>query len=407
MVVNCMSVPADWDVLVVGAGPAGSRAAAAAAAAGARTLLIDAKRSIGEQPHCGEYVHGSLFEEYHLDAASVIQEVEAAELLILDLGLEEKSSREGLKAHGSSRHESMSNPVASGIRPERNILWRHQLMTRGRMIDRVRFDRDLARHAASCGAMVLSSSRFVRVQEGAWVVRCRGREMPLNARCVVAADGVLSSVAASMGMESVDEALGVQVEVPIACPGNKILLFFCRAFFGGYGWLFPKGNVANVGLGVVQRKGVNPDHLLEELLDWLCCVGMILPGRLAHYQGMVPFSGMRPTVVKENVIFCGDAAGLSDPVTGGGIVQAVVSGDLAGRAAARTALTGTQDHLQAYQESILALYGETNARALSRRKAVMYAWDDSPFEQLVRAAFLDPGGPLTPDTSISSYLRGS
>ena len=232
-------------------------------------------------------------------------------------------------------------------------------------------------------------------------------ELPLRTRCVVAADGGRSAVASSIGLERLELGYGIQIEAPLARPEHKIRLFFCKDFFGGYGWLFPKGKVANVGVGVVLRKGVRPARLLERLLDWLRGSGMILPGTLAHHRGMVPFCGLRPRVVEEQVIFCGDAAGLADPTTGGGIAQAVASGDRAGRAAAQAALTGSNAPLLTYQEDISALYRDVNGRSLARRGAMLSAWELAPFESLVQTAFVNPARSGVPDTNLSCYLRGT
>lgn len=402
-----MRVPVEWDVLVVGAGPAGSRAAATAATEGARTLLIDAKRNIGEQPHCGEYVTGSLFDDYRLDTSSIIQHVDTAELMIVDFGNAAAANGQSAVSPDSPDSKHVFYDGSDKPDTDRDILWRHQIATAGRIIDRARFDRDLARHAASCQAMVLSLSRFVGFEGDYCIIRTRNEELALKVRCVVAADGGRSAVASSMGLEKLALGYGIQVETPLARPEHKIRLFFCKDFFGGYGWLFPKGKVANVGVGVVLRKCVRPARLLERLLEWLRSSGMILPGMLAHHRGMVPFCGLRPRVVQEHVIFCGDAAGLADPTTGEGITQAVASGDRAGRAAARAALTGSDAPLRTYQESISSLYGETSARSLARREAMLDAWEAGPFESVVRTAFLDPALPRIPETNLSSYLRGT
>lgn len=67
------------DILVVGAGPAGSSAAAAAARAGAETVMIEAKVRIGEQPHCGEFVPERMFGEMTLPGSAVMQRVDYLE----------------------------------------------------------------------------------------------------------------------------------------------------------------------------------------------------------------------------------------------------------------------------------------------------------------------------------------
>src|SRR5512136_1734759 len=108
------------DILVVGAGPAGSRAAAMAAEAGCSTLLIDAKPRIGEQPHCGEFVPARLFTEFHLNSDCIIQRVNFMETRVLGVGC-----------------ESSSKAVVKSSR----------IQSRGFMIDRIKLDRGLAREA--------------------------------------------------------------------------------------------------------------------------------------------------------------------------------------------------------------------------------------------------------------------
>ena len=71
------------DILVVGAGPAGSTAAAAAAREGAETVMIDAKVRIGEQPHCGEFVPERLFSETAIEKTAIIQRVDSLETRLI------------------------------------------------------------------------------------------------------------------------------------------------------------------------------------------------------------------------------------------------------------------------------------------------------------------------------------
>jgi geranylgeranyl reductase family protein len=346
----------NWDVLVVGAGPAGSRAATATAAAGARTLLIDAKVRIGEQPHCGEFVPQQLFIECGLDRVSIVQTVENMESLVVDL-----NSPQGQPLHPGSVQRSL-----------------------GFLIDRVRFDRQLAREAATAGAVILSGARLKGRNDEAWKIAINGQEALIRPRFVVAADGAISTVGSVLGMERPVFLRGVQIEAPLVRPLNKTMVFLSRDLKGGYGWLFPKGNVANVGLGVASEPDLNPRKLLDQLADTLVSQGLIGPGRLSRTGGLIPVSGMRSKLVLDNVVFCGDAAGLTHPITGAGIPQAVLSGDLAGKTIGAALKTGDLAHLKRYEDEVRDRYSGVLAHALAKRELMMTGWHEADFVEASR-----------------------
>ena len=350
------------DILVVGAGPAGSRAAAAAAREGAETLLVDAKTRIGEQPHCGEYVPARLFGEANLDRCPVMQAVDYMETRVV-------GSREA-GATGKQTLQVTSSPVP------------------GFIIDRVRFDRDLARAAAAQGATVFCSTRVVRRENDAWILKCGTDEISVTPRFVIAADGATSSVAAMLGLSAPDYLRGVQAEVPLAQPLKGTLIFLDRDFVGGYGWLFPKGSTANVGLGVAVADSVHPRALLDELLARLSAEGLIRPGKLARSGGLIPVSGMRAELTRGNVLLCGDAAGLTHPITGAGIPQAIFSGDLAGRTAAEALRAGNQQPLVEYKEAIRSWYGGVIRHAAAKRAVMMQLWGHEDFPRVCEETWI-------------------
>ena len=364
-----------WDLLVVGAGPAGSRAAATAAAEGISTVLIDAKRRIGEQPHCGEYVPARLFSECGLDKASVIQSVSLMETRILGSQSPMQSSagpgERGNESGASSFGQIHGDPVKKII-----------TNSSGYLIDRVRFDRDLAGEAAAAGVTVLCCCRFVGFENDCCVIRCGSEKSVLNAKFIVAADGAISTVAHALGFRSPEVLKGVQVEVPLENRVDRTFVFLHPKFFGGYGWLFPKGKVANVGVGVASKSGIDSRSVLGDLLEALSKQRMIRPGRLAVSSGLIPVSGPRTTLVNGNVIFAGDAAGLTHPITGAGIPQAVVSGELAGRVVSASLKTGDRRHLADYEAEIMGRYGGVIRHALSKRTLMIQNWNHQDFESI-------------------------
>jgi digeranylgeranylglycerophospholipid reductase len=342
----------ECDILVVGAGPAGSRAAAAVAEAGCSVLLIDAKLRIGEQPHCGEFVPARLFSEFELDRGCIVQNVNFMETRIVE---------------------------ATGRNASETVLKSSRIQSPGFMIDRIKLDRGLARKAALNGAMVLSATRVTGRENRSWVIQSRGKKSLATPELTIAADGAASTVAAILGMKRPDLLQGLQMEVPLNRPLEDTFVFLDRNFVGGYGWLFPKGTTANVGIGVVPRSGSTASQLLERFLDGLHENGMVKPGRLAISAGLIPVSGLRTDMVMDDVIFCGDAAGLTHPITGAGIPQAVLSGELAGRAAAAALKTESREPLIEYQNQIRATYNGIINHALSKREFMMRSWNDQDF----------------------------
>lgn len=367
-----------WDILVVGAGPAGSSAAAVAARQGARTLLIDAKPRIGEQPHCGEFVPSRMFQEYESDTTCITQSVDAMETRVLKSCPEVDSVSLFRDGPPEDRQGSPTAPRGDGL-ASASVVKVSEIPSSGFVIDRVRFDRDLARRAAEVGAMVLCSTRLVHVDNGEWIAAYGSETVSLSPKFVVAADGALSTVARLMGMKRPEVLAGVQAEVPLPRSYDRTFVFLERGIVGGYGWLFPKGNVANAGIGVVRAEGIHPNKILDGFLDFLIGLGMIQPGRLAQSGGLIPVSGPRESLVMQNVIFCGDAAGLTHPITGAGIPQAVFSGTMAGGAVASALKTGGSGPLEDYEAEMRGRYGGVLCHALSKRTVMMRHWQDSDF----------------------------
>lgn len=362
-----MEIPRTCDVLVVGAGPAGASAAAAAARHGVATILVESKDRIGERPHCGEFVPKQLFVECGLDRSTIVQAVESMETFVVDA-----------RGDATGRGAGISR---DGCDSAGRILNRTEQPSPGYLIDRPRFDRALARRAADLGALVLASVRLVAREGEAWVLRWAAREHRVRARFVIAADGALSRVATILGEPMPEVVRGVQVEAPLERPMDKTCVLLSRTIVGGYGWLFPKGSVANVGLGVAQRTDVGPSELLDDFCEWLVGMGMIRRGVLARSSGVIPVSGARPSLVKGNVIFCGDAAGLTHPISGAGIAQAVVSGEHAGMAAALALRSGGSEPLNVYENEVLGRYRGVLAHAVAKRRLMTRLWDTADFRE--------------------------
>ncbi|MGO9569965.1 MAG: geranylgeranyl reductase family protein [Desulfomonilaceae bacterium] len=372
------------DILVVGAGPAGSMAAAAAAREGAKTVLIDAKVRIGEQPHCGEFVPERLFSETAIKRTAIIQRVDYIETRVTTKA--KAVARDAIPSRRGVGTQIATQEASGSV--ENSEYKRSQMLSPGFLIDRVRFDRDLAREAASQGVTVFCSARLLRAKDAGWVVKHGGEQKIFLPGLTIAADGACSTVAAALAMKPPKVLRGLQVEVPLVGPLNKTLVFLDRNFVGGYGWLFPKGKAANVGIGAIPGKQIRMGKMLDQFMETLCREGLIRRGILARSGGLIPVSGIRERLVLDKVVFCGDAAGLTHPITGAGIPQAIFSGELAGRAAAAALKKGDTGYLREYEAEIRRRYGAVINHALNKRAVLTDRWDDPDFEALCEETWI-------------------
>jgi flavin-dependent dehydrogenase len=146
-------------------------------------------------------------------------------------------------------------------------------------------------------------------------------------------------------------------------------IFLSADIPGGYGWLFPKGDVANLGAGVDPPHKMRLKNIVAGLHSSLVADGRVGPEILGMTGGPIPVGGMlRPwgTLRAVLVLLAGDAAGLANPVTGAGIAAAVHSGRLAGEAAA-SHVSGIRTAGADYEEEIEGVFKAALDRALRRR----------------------------------------
>src|SRR5690606_20602248 len=147
---------------------------------------------------------------------------------------------------------------------------------------------------------------LVSMPDGAVVVRYE---------LLVAADGPASTVAARMGLPAPDMVHTRQYTVPLRAPRRETDIWLSDEFPGGYGWLFPKGDVASLGVGGDRRFADDLKGPLERLHQQLVREGIVAEEILARTGGPIPVSGMRDRLVDGRMLFVGDAAGLAHPIT--------------------------------------------------------------------------------------------
>lgn len=342
--------PVTVDVLVVGLGPAGASAAAEAARQGARVLAIDRRPTPGHPVQCAEFVPAALGAETAAVSRAALQEIAAMETMVgFGLGA----------GQGAAPGDALRTPDFRGV-----------------MVDRAAFDLALVEAAARAGATVETGIALhgVTAEEGAHLSDGR-RVMP---RVVIGADGPRSAVGRLAGLINHDLAEARQITVPLRAGHDATDIFLAAEIEGGYGWLFPRGAEANLGLGVAHRARATLKPLLEALHADLVRQGRVGAEIRRLTGGTIPVGGLvgpAGTIGALPVLLAGDAAGLTHPITGAGIAAGCLSGRMAGEAAARL-VAGRADAAEDYAEELTDLFGSTLALAVRRRAELMAEYDD-------------------------------
>ena len=340
------------DVLVIGAGPAGSAAACEAAKAGAEVLLVERRASVGVPVQCAEYIPKPLVGEIDLGRDYVVQPIE------------------GMKTFLPGGEMTLTR-------------------TPGYVIRRDRFDQALAAAATAAGATLVTATRAQALTVGGSVILGRkgGGTARVEAGVIIGADGPRSTVGKWAGAVNRNLLPGAQVTVPLTRQLEHTEIYFDPSIYAGYAWLFPKGPVANVGLGLKRARGDlgSVKALLDAFVAKLAAEDRVADVPVTHAAGWIPAEPVRRAVYGK-IALVGDAAGQTHAITGAGIYAAVTCGRMVGKWSARAALENDPGLLAEYDAEWLDLFEHTNARAFARREIMERRWDD--FEPTVRSCWV-------------------
>ena len=351
------------DVLIVGGGPAGLIAARELGRRdpALRVLLIERDAAIGTPVRCGEGVGSAGLAEFIDPAGAPWVSRRISKVIFW--------APDGTEVH-----------VAEG--------------DVGYILDRTKFEPALASQAIEAGAEIRvgTEATGLREEESGWRVSVRSErgDSVVLARLVIAADGVEGMTARWAGLDtrvpSKDmESCAQYVVSGIDFDPDAIYLHFGNGIApGGYAWIFPKGvGIANVGLGVValRANGVSARDYLDRY------VAKHFPGGTVTSRtvgGVIVHPTIKRTVT-DGLIVCGDAAHMINPLSGGGIVNAMKAGRLAARTAADAlaARDTSAARLQPYHAAWMSLLGDDHVR-FHRVKEALGKLDDTFFDTLAR-----------------------
>ena len=339
-----------WDVIVVGAGPGGSTAAYDLAQAGADVLLLDRAQFPRDKP-CG----GGVL-------------VSAVKLLPYSL-------------------DPVTEQTITTFRVRYRRTWEfehHYDAPLAIMTQRARLDAYMVEQAVGAGAEFRDSSA-VRGIEQSTVTLANGDSH--SAGVIIAADGANGIVRRALGLRRLRGAVALEgnaarhSDAVSSDPGarwtNAVGLEL-GSVSGGYGWVFPKGDHCNVGVGGYPSAA---STLKQELGLYAACEsfdGSTLTNLRAHH---LPLRDPDSALVHGPVAFVGDAAGLVDPLSGEGIGNAIRSAQLASQSTLEF-LRGDALDLSGYQQAVLAEI-EPELR-VARQLQALFQQTPWPYVQLLR-----------------------
>ncbi|MDU9375975.1 hypothetical protein McpSp1_05590 [Methanocorpusculaceae archaeon Sp1] len=356
-----------YDVVVVGAGPAGAMAAKEAAARGASVLLVEKRPAVGSPVRCAEgIVTKDLLEFVTPDPKWVSAVIKRAKFTGPD--------GTGFLISGKSGDEVL-----------------------GYTLDRKIFDRELVMRAADAGVEVAVHARAVPFVEGnriaGAVIHQHGVSHTVRAKVVIAADGIESKFTKAAGidttvpladLDSCAQYLVTDIDID---PEMNVFFWSNAECPHGYIWIFPKGQrTANIGIGIpgtMSGDGHRAKDYLDRYMEKHFPNGKVTELVVGGVSTCRPLS----CTVADSLIVCGDAARMSDPFTGGGIYQALFSGQLAGRTAAETVAAGdcSKSALMVYDG---AWRSSRMGKFLSRSyliKDVFFRMDDTMLAEVIKS----------------------
>ena len=345
------------DVLIIGAGPAGASLAYYLAREGIDTILIDRKVNAGNPVRCAEYVPSGISRLYDTPVSGV------------DL-------------------TTSSMTTFIGFEEEKDI------KAPGFMLDRIRFSSWLIKSFLDKSGKYYKRTKALSFKEEkdhvATTVISKGKKSHISSRFVVGADGPGSLVGKYMGSINKRFVLGLNENIPVeAKDKDRTMVFFSPDVPGGYGWLFPRGKSINLGIGCEAPydrvmdgfdlkgiyRGFKNKIFSMDIVKAGGSSGRLHSGKMT--AGLIPSSGMIDNSVKGRLILAGDAAGLTNPITGAGIYNAVLSAGIISGIMANTLKEGDPEMVYRIKDEYKSTFSISLSRAAAKRHILLSRWPES------------------------------
>lgn len=349
----------NYDIIVIGAGPAGSMAARYAATQGVSVLVLEKDRDVGYPVRCGEAVSKEGVEEF------------------ID------SDERWIRAHIKK---------FSFIAPdETEVSLKFDSKQEGYVLERRIFDYELAKSAVDEGAQILTRAYvngllFDDGKVSGVKFEYNGDQKEAKAKIVIAADGVESRAGRWAGLKTHIDFRDMECCSQITATNVPIDTDTLYFYFGkdvapeGYFWVFPKGeNIANIGLGVSGMVG--KERSAQSFLNSFMEKHYPNASILTRIAGGVPSTVTLEKISAPGIALVGDAARQVNPLSGGGIASGMIAGSIAGRIAGESVKNKNLDYLLTYDKSWRDRLGKRH-EIFNRIKAGIYNFSDEKFNNI-------------------------
>ncbi len=337
-----------YDGIIVGAGPAGSVTAEAIAKAGYSTLVLEKNKRC--RSPCAGYISSTI--NLEIPADTVMQ----------------------------SRITKMRTYF-----PDISF---HDFSLNGFVVDRPSFDMALVMKATEAGAKIKWESPLAGLISG--VVKFRDGKA--KGRVIVGSDGIFSRTASLMGLKMQKIAVCAQYHLKGIEPLHDTAEIFFNIDYapGGYAWIYPTGkDSAKVGVGLTGEK--SPRTYLNAFLRESHAAKR-LDGQVIEYiTGALPVGGLREKLCFGNILLVGDSAGMADPITGAGINNAMLAGEIAGKTIVEALDKDDLTILSQYESKIKKLLGKSLSRSLEKRKKLDGCYNNEILQQQLPRLWLTFG----------------
>ena len=348
-----------YDVIVIGAGPAGSVTARTVARAGYKVLILE-KNETCRSP-CAGYISKTINIEMP-DGCILQSTIKKMRTYFPDLSYHDFELNGFVVDRPSFDMGLLSEAVGSGV----EIGWNSPMVDISPISPVQPSSIDQAELVIQSDSIGQEGSAVQQSRISPCNVKFRSNNAP--GKIIVGADGVFSKTASLIGLQQQRFAACAQYHIK----GFEVIPQTCEIFFntdfapGGYIWIYPTGkNSAKVGLGMI-RGNKSPRENLDAFIIGIA--HRIYGEKTEYVAGALPIGGLREKLIFDNILLAGDSAGMADPITGAGINNAMLSGELAGKTIIEALENDDMAQLFQYETRIKKLFGRPLGRALEKRK---------------------------------------
>ena len=354
-----------FDIVVIGAGPAGNSAAFHLAKSGYNVAVIDKRQEIGNKL-CTGIIGNNCVELFEPEPSHIYKKVKSA-TLVTPAGTAHKITKPNVQ---------------------------------GYIVNRSAYVSSIGEKARDNGATYILGKTVTNISNNfssaSVEFRTEGIKESINCKVIIIATGFNSSIPTMVGLPNINNRgymIGAQAEVSLTKPTNTQVYLGHKVSPGSFGWLVPLDNL-NCLVGIASRNKLN-GHM-RTFLDNLQQSGKINTSDVKIKKWGIPIKPLSKTY-SNRVLVIGDAAGFTKPTTGGGIYYGILSGEISANVIKRCF------ELKDFTESNMKKYESEWKKRLGKELKIGY-YARSIFEKLSASQIEKLVNNLTSETNPTSKI---